>query len=139
VLSRSSFKYEPAGELAIGFFEHPAQLTNQGVEFQQNVKASKTLQGTLGPRMYLQCWEVEQAWGGPLLGFRPFPIDMLRYERCFPFREVEDSKAICDSIREDLEEEPRENPDRPPRRVQVARWTDRKNLMPNVERWESFG
>lgn len=59
----------------------------------------------------------------------PFPIDMLRYDQCWPKREGEDSKGIEDSF--------------PARRIRgvltrVTLVTDAPNA-PTVGRWESFG
>lgn len=56
-----------------------------------------------------------------------FPVDMLRYDYCFPDSEA-DSAAIAN------EEHSRE-----PRRVRVVQVTDSKRPMFTPARWESFG
>lgn len=57
-----------------------------------------------------------------------FPIDMLRYDSCFPSREV-DAGLIERSF----------DGHAPDRTVQIARFVDNKHALPTVERWESFG
>lgn len=58
-------------------------------------------------------------------GFGAFPIDMLRYDCCFPERESEDSYVIGQSHYPGLDE----------------RWTVRvlsHKPQPTLRRWESF-
>lgn len=68
-------------------------------------------------------------------GQGPFPIDMLRYDQCWPKSEGEDTGVIEQSIRS---RPPRQAPQGgwPPYRVTLE--TDSESA-PTYGRWESFG
>lgn len=59
-------------------------------------------------------------------GYGIFPLDMLRYDCCFPV-ESEDANAVAGE------------PDAPTRRVAVQRWCDIADGRWTNGRWESFG
>ena len=59
----------------------------------------------------------------------PFPLDMLRYDHCYPVTEAEDSYNIGISIR-------REN-DRP-LQIKLRRHVENASVMPTTGRWASF-
>lgn len=64
-------------------------------------------------------------------GKGPFPIDMLRYDRCFPLRE-QDAAEISLSHQEYLlrkEEEP----------IYLVKFSADKKFSFTPERWKSFG
>lgn len=61
-------------------------------------------------------------------GAGPFPVDMLRYDQCFPCTEADDSKAI------DLSFRPRGQ--RGPYRVRLVTIS---RTAPTTGRWDSFG
>jgi hypothetical protein len=73
-------------------------------------------------KVYQQRWEVE--------GSMSFPVDMLRYDSCFPFSETESYKIIkC-----------MEGNNRGPVRVIVHRYrSSGMSKEPNAQRWQSFG
>ena len=58
-----------------------------------------------------------------------FPTDMLRYEHCWPAREEDSINMICDFRAEDRKEV---------RTVQLRMHTERKGVLPTVDRWKSF-
>ena len=60
-------------------------------------------------------------------GRGPFPLDMLRRERCFPSSELDAMYAQ------------HENPDSSPRTVKLERPEGGRWWRPNFGRWESFG
>jgi hypothetical protein len=59
-------------------------------------------------------------------GTRHFPIDMLRYDRCFPFSQ-DDANNLDDHT----------DPD--PRRIGLAYFHSQQNNRPSGARWKSFG
>lgn len=69
--------------------------------------------------MTKQVFEVEGS------GF--FPIDMLRYDSCWPYSQEDVSGISCTY---ELQ---------PMRRVKLCRIVRNKNLMPTGDRWASFG
>ena len=73
--------------------------------------------------VYVQEFEVE--------GSGDFPMDMLRYDRCYPAREGTDSANLCAS---------RYRRSRLPRRkIMLRRLVTNRHAMPTSVRWESFG
>ena len=63
-----------------------------------------------------------------------FPIDMLRYEGCYPVSEHEDSATIVHSLMREGEPVPK------PYRVAVRKVHNLgKHWRPTAGRWESFG
>lgn len=64
-------------------------------------------------------------------GLGPFPIDMLRYDRCFPLRE-EDAAEISLSHQEYLLRK-KEKP------IYLVKFCDSKAPAFTSERWRSFG
>jgi hypothetical protein len=73
-------------------------------------------------KTYVQTFEVE--------GRFPFPVDMLRYDYCYPVREAEDSYNIAASIRRDTNG---------PVRIKLRRTIEHKGNLPTSGRWSSFG
>lgn len=72
-------------------------------------------------------------------GGYPFPLDMLRYDGCYPARQ-EDVSAIAGSFDYRLRRQQIETPaSSAPLRVQVRRIDDLKARTFTVGRWESFG
>ena len=69
-------------------------------------------------RKYFQTFTVESTFS--------FPIDMLRYDSCFPHTE-RDSGEITDSITSFKGFS-----------VEVGRYVKYKNIQPTIARWESF-
>ena len=68
---------------------------------------------------YLQTFRVH--------GSSRFPVDMLRYDSCWPASEdysieISDSCGLGDK-----------------RMVKLCRWVESKTALPTVGRWESFG
>jgi len=61
-----------------------------------------------------------------VVGQGRFPIDMLRYDQCFPNSEY-DSSQIADSVRHIGK-----------RIVTLSAYTSLKNWQPEFERWKSF-
>lgn len=59
-------------------------------------------------------------------GMGHFPLDMLRYDHCWPAYERE--MYLINN-----HEDPRS------RSITIARRVDTKNEMPTIERWDSFG
>ena len=57
-----------------------------------------------------------------------FPVDMLRYDGCFPASE-RDSGVIILNL-SDM---------RSPINVKIGRYVDGKHSKPTIERWKSFG
>lgn len=74
---------------------------------------------------YFQTFEVR--------GRYPFPIDMLRYDGCFPIREAEDSGGIARSIEQHGRGEDMEKP------IRLGRYVERRSDLPTAHRWRSFG
>ncbi len=65
----------------------------------------------------------------PIDGWRPFPIDMLRYDCCAPMNEG-DAAAI----------EARNDPDsRDVREIRLVRFATNSGWRPTADRWRSFG
>lgn len=62
-------------------------------------------------------------------GTFPFPIDMLRYDCCYPAREAEDSYNINATI---------QRVTNGPVVVRLRRRVENKNDMPTFGRWSSF-
>lgn len=60
----------------------------------------------------------------------PFPVDMLRYDRCTP-----DSEADSGAIHNSITAAP--GFDRGP--IRLMRWDSNKSWAPTFGRWESFG
>jgi hypothetical protein len=56
-----------------------------------------------------------------------FPLDMLRYDSCFPESEQESGK-IFDNLAYNVTGQ----------EIKIARYVDGKKYMPTIERWESF-
>ena len=71
-------------------------------------------------KRYYQTFIVETAF--------QFPIDMLRYDACFPSSEM-DSGYIIGSLTNFKR----------PIRVRISRWIQGKAPKPTIGRWESFG
>lgn len=63
----------------------------------------------------------------------PFPLDMLRYDGCYPSRQ-EDVTAIYESVGAYRRDQPVSF-----LAVRVTRWSDAKGSGFTVGRWESFG
>ena len=61
-----------------------------------------------------------------VVGHGRFPIDMLRYDQCFPSSEY-DSGQIAESVHHVGE-----------RTVTLSAYTSLKNWQPEFERWKSF-
>lgn len=57
-----------------------------------------------------------------------FPVDMLRYDGCFPHSEV-DATKISRNLREHNY----------PLEVKIGRYIDNRHSKPTEGRWESFG
>lgn len=66
-------------------------------------------------------------------GFLPFPIDMLRYDYCFPVTE-DDSRKIMETLNPDIRAHQTEN-----WTIFVKTATTSKHPLWTVGRWESFG
>ena len=64
-------------------------------------------------------------------GTYPFPVDMLRYDQCWPSRESEDSVQLSEAMML------RKTSD--PNRKRRVRLTTNAINRPTVGRWESFG
>lgn len=62
-----------------------------------------------------------------VIGSGHFPVDMLRYDECFPATESEDSGKIADTY--SLERQV----------VVVGKWTCQSSNLWTPERWRSFG
>jgi hypothetical protein len=75
------------------------------------------------PVIYIQEFEVE--------GSGNFPLDMLRYDSCYPVREGRDTANLCarEFSRDRL----------PPRTIRLRRFVFNSQQMPTTGRWESFG
>ena len=64
-------------------------------------------------------------------GDRPFPVDMLRYDHCYPAHEA-DSAEITNSHRP-ATIKPKM------RKVNLRQWRFERGRLPQIGRWESFG
>ena len=72
-------------------------------------------------------------------GTYPFPVDMLRYDQCWPSREATDSVELAEAMSGTSDRiHRRNNPDHKPRKRRVTLVTNAIN-RPTVGRWESFG
>jgi hypothetical protein len=72
---------------------------------------------------------------------RPFPIDMLRYDRLTPKREADSSDlaaSFSPNIRRYLQERHREGKDQTTITVCLTRFSF-KDWTPTTSRWQSFG
>ena len=60
-----------------------------------------------------------------------FPIDMLRYDQCWPYSQEDASKihAFTDGSMGRLAETS----------ITLCRWTEARNGKPTADRWSSFG
>lgn len=74
-------------------------------------------------RVYFATFTVE--------GSTAFPIDMLRYDHCYPASES-DSVQIASSLLPERMVEPRS------RRITLRQWRYERNRPPAVARWQSY-
>ncbi len=70
-------------------------------------------------RRYYQTFEVS--------GRFRFPLDMLRYDGCFPASE-EESRKLADAL----------SPAPKPWRIRLGRYVECRGDMPTIARWKSF-
>jgi len=74
-------------------------------------------------KKYFQCFTVKGSWA--------FPLDMLRYDHCFPTGEG--LECISLSIR-GIKPERHQSYS-----IRLGRWVDRWSQIPTLGRWASFG
>ena len=63
-------------------------------------------------------------------GTGSFPFDMLRYDACFPAREMKDSYQLVPTNEKAMLYK---------RTIRLCRYTEHKDRMPTLGRWKSFG